>query len=209
MYDTLLQEMTGVRLFHEEEALLNHNECVQLRDNIDSYTTGREERINTKKKVCEIYFNSSLMEESQPEQFLITVEEKGKNKSFILKRKNYIGKYGNETSVKISREQYANIIKGSLDWMKNSSKVLINEFYCKIKLFQYKISRITKCYREEIYLKLQQLQITIDEDIKTFAIGTMLPHQENHMQKSYIRIRSTQIRRGDNENKTLIEELLK
>lgn len=209
MYETLLQEMTGLRLFYEEEALLNKNESVQLHENIDMSTKSREDKIVKKNIVCDIYFNSELENNLQPEQFMITVEEKGNKKSFILKRKNYVGKYGNETTTKLSKKQYMNILNGSLDWMKDSSKVLLNEFYCKIKLFHYKISKIIKCYREEIYLKCQQLLITIDEDIKPYFNGSGLIETEPYEQKAYVRIRSTQNQLKKNEDGTLLEELLK
>lgn len=209
MYEALLQEMTGIRLYHEEEAIINRKECVQLHDRIDEYAGEKEEKAVSKKKVCEIYFNSEIIHEPHPEQFLLAFEEKGKKKSFLLKRKHTVGEYGNESSVKISRKQYTDILTGSLDWMKESGKVLINEFYCKIKLFHYKISKIIKCYREDIYLKYQQLQISIDDNIKSFLIGELPAESHENSRKAYVRIRSTQVRRGNYSNQTLLEELLK
>lgn len=203
-----MHEMTGVRLFKEEEAILNHNQCKQLRENVTSSIEKRD-CVISEKHICEVYFSSSVAEEAQAEQFLITIEQKGKKKTIKLKRKSYYGGYGSETAVKLSIEQYRSILQGSLEWMKESSKILCNEFYCKIKLFQYRISKIVKCCREEIYLKYEQLHITIDENINVFSQGTALTKRAGNLQQARVCIRNRQGRVRSFEERNLISQLLK
>lgn len=204
-----MQEMTGIRLFQEQEILLDEMQYKNFYNkiNIDESKINTEIVENNKKQICEIYFDSATMEEVQPEQFMLAMEQKGKRKSFILKRKNKIGKYESEKSVKISKEQYRKILQGSLDWMKESSKTLLKEFYFKTKLFQYKISKIIKCYREEIYMKYENLLLIIDENMKEYSAQNIGLDIINENEKVCVKVRST-VGKENRDSKYIFSDLI-
>jgi len=184
----LMQQMTGVRLFNEEKRILNEKEYLRLRQNIEMKYDGKI----VNKEICEIYFDSSLSQGYQQEQFMIAIEKEGKSKKFLLKRKNKVGTYNTEKRINITKKEYKDIIQGSFEWMKESKKVLINEFYCKMKLFQFKISKIMKCYREEIYMKCEHMLLTINKGIKEYGGGNSLLSTVQEPQKIFVTIRHNQ-----------------
>ncbi len=206
---TIMQEMTGIRLFQEQEILLDQAEYKSFYKTINESSTKMDSGIvkADTKEVCEIYFDSAYIPEVQPEQFMLTMEQKGKRKSFILKRKNKIGKYESEKSVKISKEQYRKILQGSLDWMKQSGKTLLNEFYFKTKLFHYKISKIIKCYREEIYMKYENLLVTIDQNLKAYTTQKVALDMINENRKVSIKVRST-LGKESKDNNYILKKLI-
>lgn len=197
-----MQEMTGIRLFQEQEILLDQVEYKSFYKKMYERNAKIDLGIvkSDTKEVCEIYFDSSYIPEMQPEQFMLAMEQKGKRKSFILKRKNKIGRYESEKSVKISKEQYRKILQGSLDWMKQSGKTLLNEFYFKTKLFHYKISKIIKCCREEIYIKYENILFTIDQNLKAYTTKNVALDMINENKKIYIKVRSTLGKEGKDNN---------
>ncbi|MDD3204868.1 MAG: hypothetical protein PHS74_03885 [Lachnospiraceae bacterium] len=205
---TLMQEMTGVRLFNEEDIVLIDEEIREFKGNLDLEILHNADKKRTKKEVCEIYFDSEVIPDNQTEQFMLSVEQKGKKKSFLLKRKNEVGKYKSEKAVKISHEQYRNILTGSLDWMRESKKILINEFYCKMKLFQYKISKIIKCQREEIYFKCEEILLSISENMKIYYAKNTFLNVNELNKKAYIKIRSSVQRNYICEEPELIRKLI-
>ncbi len=205
---TIMQEMTGIRLFQEQEILLDQKNLENLYKKINQNETKVKSGIvkADTKQICEIYFDSSYISEIYPEQFMLTMEQKGKRKVFILKRKNKIGGYESEKSVKISKEQYRNILQGCLDWMKQSGKTLLNEFYSKTKIFHYKISKIVKCYREEVYLKYEKLLLTIDQNLRVFTTQNVPVGRINENKKVSIKVRTTLGQKSDYILNTLIDE---
>ena len=162
--------MTGIRLFEENERILNEKQREDFKENMKINMSQQNDKIMKDKEICDIYFAPSVTEEQRNEQFILSAEKTGKHKIFFLKRKNKVGKFYSEKKVKITKEQYANILKGSVDWMKESQKAFMNEFYCKMKLFQYKISKIIKFHCEEIYLKYENLYITMSNEIKEYGM---------------------------------------
>lgn len=172
MYDTLLQEMTGIRLYQEEAIMIDLKQYREVKEGIIIAENPRDIIINNK-EIHEIYFNSNDI--SKREQFYLKVEKKGNHKSMMLNRKLNLGQYGSESSAKLSRKQYLSILEGKIEWMKESKKTLLNEFYCKIKLFQYRIEKIARYYREEIYLKSKNILVMLDTTIdKVCSDSTIL-----------------------------------
>lgn len=172
MYDTLLQEMTGIKLYQEEAIMIDLKQYREVKEGIIIAENPKDIIINNK-EIHEIYFNSNDI--SKREQFYLKVEKKGNHKSMMLNRKLNLGQYGSESSAKLSRKQYLSILEGKIEWMKESKKTLLNEFYCKIKLFQYRIEKIARYYREEIYLKSKNILVMLDTTIdKVCSDSTIL-----------------------------------
>ncbi|MDD2968520.1 MAG: hypothetical protein PHT21_02990 [Lachnospiraceae bacterium] len=172
MYDTLLQEMTGIRLYQEEAIMIDLKQYREVKEGIIIAENPKDIIINNK-EIHEIYFNSNDI--SKREQFYLKVKKKGNHKSMMLNRKLNLGQYGSESSAKLSRKQYLSILEGKIEWMKESKKTLLNEFYCKIKLFQYRIEKIARYYREEIYLKSKNILVMLDTTIdKVCSDSTIL-----------------------------------
>lgn len=194
MYETVIKETTGVRLYQEEEIYLDAFQYGQINDKMDAFAmTLQGERHMSESQICEIYFNSPLIEEPK-EQFLITIEKKGKHKDFILKRRNRSDSYKSEKVTRLSKKQYSAILKGSFEWMKDSSKLLVNEFYHKIKLFQYKIDTVITCFRQQMYLASDQLEVTIDRSIqRLFGEGSEFEIAEKKPKLAHLRIRCSNI----------------
>lgn len=192
MYETILQETTGVKVYREEEKIMNIEECSELYGKIEEFTRTKKDKHTSKKQVSEIYFSGTEAAYSETEEFLISVEQIGKKKTFTLKRKNYSQNYGSEKKTKITKNQYLSIMQGKMEWMKESGKILLNEFYCKAKIFQYKIGKIVKCIREEIYLGGEELLITVDHRIQKFFYEKMLGEWNGDGQKAYVKVRCSE-----------------
>ena len=204
----IMQQMTGVRLFNEDKRILNENEYLRLKENIEMRYRNESERQVINKEICEIYFDSSLSMENQPEQFMIAIEKQGKNKKFLLKRRNKVGNYESEKRIKITKKEYRDIIQGSFEWMKESKKVLINEFYCKMKLFQFKISRIMKCYREEIYMKYEQMLVIFNKEIKEYSGGNSVLNTFREPKKILVTVRYHQSYDNQENEKNALESYM-
>lgn len=203
-----MQQMTGVRLFHEDKRLLSESEYLHLKENIDVGYRSEEDNQILDKEICEIYFDSSFPLEYQPEQFVIAVEKQGKHRRFSLKRRNKIGKYESEKAIKITKKEYRDILQGSVEWMKESKKILMNEFYCKLKLFQFKISKIMKCYREEIYIKCEKILLTIDREIKEYKGENSIPNALNQPSKVLVTVRCNQLYNNENRKEIALESYI-
>ncbi len=203
----MMQQMTGVRLFNEEKRLLSEDEYLRFKEHMEENHTGKEQQV-VNKEICEVYFDSSLPLEYQPEQFMLAVEKQGGSKKFLLKRRNKIGSYESEKTIKISKKEYRDILKGSIDWMKESKKTLINEFYCKMKLFQYKVSKILKCYREEIYMKYEQVLLTVNREIKEYNAGNNILNMAYDDKKVLVFVRSNARSSYDASKKVEIEQYI-
>lgn len=204
----LMQQMTGVRLFNEDKRILNEKEYLQLKDNIDMKYMSKKENRMVDKEICEIYFGSSFPLEYQPEQFMLAVEKQGKSRRFILKRRNKVGKYESEKAIKITKQEYCDIIQGSVEWMKKSKKVLINEFYCKMKLFQFTISKIIKCYREEIYINCEKILLTINREIKEYDGRNSILNTLSQPKKVLVTVRYNQSHDQECMDKKVLESYL-
>lgn len=194
MYENVLRETTGVKVFQEEERILNVNEYEQLCEEMDTITMIAEDKMKkSQSQVCEVYFDSPIItKDTQQEKFLITIEKSGNNKVFTLKRRTQLGKFGSEKETRISKRQYCSILRGSIDWMKESSKLLVNEFYHKMKLFEYQVSAVITCVREELFLKEEKMTVIVDKCIhKLFGENTLPQIGGSENSLAYVRVRRT------------------
>ena len=164
MYETLLQEMTGLKIEEENSCSINMSQYDSIKKMLEN-KINKSDLINLNMEVHEIYFNETI-EGNNTEQFYLKVEKRKGNKKFKLIRKIQRENHFIKTITKISRKQYLSILEGSIDWMKRSKKALINEFYCKINLFQYKIEKIVKYLYEKFYIKSQKVLILMETDLE-------------------------------------------
>jgi len=91
-----------------------------------------------------------------------------------LERKNRIGQFINKESVSISREEYNKIISNDIDFLLESKKPLLVQFYFEIK--QNLLSRdVIVDYTREAYVSdISNIRITLDKDLRTGLTNTDL-----------------------------------
>ena len=82
MYESMLQELTGIKLFQEQGCIINSAQYKKIVENMEIMSKS-EDLIKSNKEIHEIYFNSN-MEETKQEQFYLKVEKRGRRKSKIM-----------------------------------------------------------------------------------------------------------------------------
>ncbi len=207
MYESMLQEMTGIKLFQEQGCIINSAQYKKIIENMEIMSASQD-LIKSDKEIHEIYFNSN-MEETKQEQFYLKVEKRGGRKKILLGRKLNVGGYGSEVFAKISRKQYLSILEGSIEWMKKSEKILINEFYCKLKLFQYRIEKIVRYYREEFYIKKDKLLIMLDSSLDKLYSDRPVFDPEYREAKVYLTARVSTNKNNKLQERDVLNGLLK
>ncbi len=91
-----------------------------------------------------------------------------------LERKNRVGQFINKESVTISRDEYNKIISNDIDFLYESKKPLLVQFYLEIK--QNLLSRdVIVDYTREAYVSdISNVRITLDKDLRTGLTNTDL-----------------------------------
>ena len=142
------------------------------------------------KKVCEIYFESNFIDSSE-EQFILSIERTEKNNLFQLKRINHKSIFGCESKVRLTKKEFYSLLKGSFEWMKSSSKLLVNEFYQKMNLYEYQVGKMITFIRKQIERETDGLLVMIDTAVQPLLqvknFGIVSQRQEQNL--AYVTIR--------------------
>ena len=91
-----------------------------------------------------------------------------------LERKNRIGQFINKESVSITREEYNKIISNDIDFLYESKKPLLVQFYFEIKENLVKQDVIVDYTREAYVSDISNIRITLDKDLRTGLTNTDL-----------------------------------
>ena len=91
-----------------------------------------------------------------------------------LERKNRVGQFINKESVSISREEYSKIISNDIDFLYQSKKPLLVQFYFEIKQNILKQDVIVDYTREAYVSDISNIRITLDKDLRTGLTNTDL-----------------------------------
>ncbi len=91
-----------------------------------------------------------------------------------LERKNRIGQFINKESVTISREEYNKIICNDIDFLYESKKPLLVQFYFEMKHNLLRQDVIVDYTREAYVSDLSNIRITFDKDLRTGLTNTDL-----------------------------------
>jgi len=91
-----------------------------------------------------------------------------------LERKNRVGQFINKESVSITREEYNKIIKNDINFLYESKKPLLVQFYFEIKHNLVKQDVIVDYTREAYVSDISNIRITLDKDLRTGLTNTDL-----------------------------------
>ena len=91
-----------------------------------------------------------------------------------LERKNRVGQFINKESVSITREEYNKIINNDIDFLYESKKPLLVQFYFEIKENLVKQDVIVDYTREAYVSDISNIRITLDKDLRTGLTNTDL-----------------------------------
>ena len=97
------------------------------------------------------------------------------NYSFIrLEKKSKINGLCKKQSEFLTKKECEDIVKGNIDFLKDSKKPLLVEFYTKIKGDLLRPKTIVDYIREAYIYKIGNVRITFDKNIRTGIYGTDL-----------------------------------
>jgi len=123
--------------------------------------------------VRSLYFddieNSALRDKlnGNPKRTKFRIRYYNGDASFIrLEKKTKNLSYGIKKSENISLEESEKIIRGEIDFLVESDKELLREFYTELKLNFLKPSVIIEYKREAFCLPYDNVRVTLDSDIK-------------------------------------------
>ena len=91
-----------------------------------------------------------------------------------LERKNRVGQFINKESVSINREEYNKIINNDIDFLYESKKPLLVQFYFELKQNLVKKDVIVDYTREAYVSDISKIRITLDKDLRTGLTNTDL-----------------------------------
>lgn len=86
----------------------------------------------------------------------LNLEKKSKRNNMTYKQK-----------CSITAEEYEEIRKGSIAWMENDPRLLIQELYLQMNLYQLKPTTVVDYEREVFIYKYGNVRVTFDSSIKT------------------------------------------
>ncbi len=84
-----------------------------------------------------------------------------------LEKKTKIGGLGNKQSQAITKEEVQRILNGDIEFLKDSKKALLVEFYSKMKYQLLKPRVVVEYVREPYIYKTGNVRITFDTNIKS------------------------------------------
>tara|TARA_B100001250_G_C19712554_1_gene749877 strand:+ start:48 stop:776 length:729 start_codon:yes stop_codon:yes gene_type:complete len=84
-----------------------------------------------------------------------------------LEKKSRIGHFINKETVRISKEQYYKIISKNYDFLIDSKKSLLREFYLDLKINMYKPEVIVDFVREAFTYNINNIRITFDKKLES------------------------------------------
>lgn len=84
-----------------------------------------------------------------------------------LEKKSKINGLGTKFSAPLTAEEAQKIVDGDLDWMMDSSRLLVQELYCKMRFQGLRPRTIVDYTREPFIYRPGNVRVTFDYDIRT------------------------------------------
>ncbi len=159
---------------HEIKYLINRKEYIKLRQKIKYAMAMDQNSIEQNGyKVRSLYFddidNTALKEKEAGIytrcKYRIRIYN-DEDKVINFEKKNKRGRFINKQSVRITREEYENILKREIDFMKDSEVPLLRDVYIQMKSKGLKPVVIVDYEREPYVYKYGNVRITFDIDLR-------------------------------------------
>lgn len=167
--------MKEMKFRHELKHYINASDYIGIRNRlINIMRIDKNSNANREYKIRSLYFDNMqdkvLMEKingiNRREKFRIRFYND--NHSFIrLEKKSKINGLCNKVSEKITKEECEKLLKGDIDFLKESNKDLFIELYSKMKVQMLKPKTIVDYTREAYIYPFGNVRITFDKDIRT------------------------------------------
>ncbi len=159
---------------HEWKHEISYLDMMTLRQRLRVVAQADRHTVDGKYLIRSLYFDTpadkALLEKlngvSRREKFRIRYYN-GDTSVIHLERKSKLGGLGNKQSAALSAPEVSAILQGDLSWMLNSDRLLVQEFYSKIRTQQLQPKTIVDYTREPYIYPAGNVRITLDYDIRT------------------------------------------
>lgn len=160
---------------HEYKFFITYGDYLALKARLNAVAqldpnTGEEGRYFIRSLYFDNVYDSALKDKvngvNNREKFRIRCYNR--DESFVrLEKKSKINGLCNKIQARLTREEAEKIICGDLDWMKDSGRALVVEFYAKMRFGLLRPKVIVDYTRESYIFKAGNVRITFDYNIKT------------------------------------------
>ena len=160
---------------HEYKFFITYGDYLALKARLDAVAqldpnTGEEGRYFIRSLYFDNVYDSALKDKvngvNNREKFRIRCYNR--DESFVrLEKKSKINGLCNKIQARLTREEAEKIIRGDLDWMKDSGRALVVEFYAKMRFGLLRPKVIVDYTRGPYIFKAGNVRITFDYNIKT------------------------------------------
>lgn len=159
---------------HEWKHEISYPDLLTLRRRLRAVAQADRHAIGGKYLIRSLYFDTlsdkALLEKvngvSRREKFRIRYYN-GDTSVIHLEKKSKAGGLGNKQSAVLSVAETSAILRGSLAWMPDSGRPLVQEFYSKIRTERLRPRTIVDYTREPYVCPAGNVRITLDYDIRT------------------------------------------
>lgn len=165
---------------NEYKIEINKADLLELRPRLKTVLKPDVNAPNGKYKIRSLYFDtqedSALMEKidghNNREKYRIRYYND--NPEFIrLEKKSKIKGLSKKESVVLIKEQALNILNGNFNFIKETVKPLLHDFYPKVKTKGLKPKSIVDYVREPYVFKAGNVRVTLDSDIRVSAYNPL------------------------------------
>lgn len=165
---------------HEIKVFINYSDYISIRNRIKTFAKlDRNASENGIYHIRSLYFDNfndkALMEKingyNNREKFRIRFYNH--NHSFIrLEKKSKSNGLCYKSSAPLTKEQCEKILNGDIEFLKDSNKDVLKEFYCKLRYQCLKPKTIVDYTREAYIYDAGNVRITIDSNTKSGLYST-------------------------------------
>lgn len=165
---------------HEIKVFINYSDYISIRNRLKNVAeVDRNASENGIYHIRSIYFDNfndkALMEKingyNNREKFRIRFYNH--NHSFIrLEKKSKSNGLCYKSSAPLTKEDCKKILNGDIEFLRDSDKDVLKEFYCKLKYQCLKPKTIVDYTREAYIYKAGNVRVTVDSNIKSGLYST-------------------------------------
>ena len=170
---------------HEWKHEINYSDMVVLRQRLKAVMKPDENAVDGKYFIRSLYFDNISDKALREKIDGVNCREKfriryynGDTSLIHLEKKSKINGLGNKQSAVLSAEEAQKIVDGSLDWMADCDRPLVQELYSKMKSQGLRPKTIVDYIREPFVFSAGNVRVTLDYDIRTglYCTDFLNPH---------------------------------
>ncbi|MBR5513625.1 MAG: polyphosphate polymerase domain-containing protein [Ruminococcus sp.] len=170
---------------HEWKHEINYSDMVVLRQRLKAVMKPDENAVDGKYFIRSLYFDNISDKALREKIDGVNCREKfriryynGDTSLIHLEKKSKINGLGNKQSAVLSAEEAQKIVDGSLDWMADCDRPLVQELYSKMKSQGLRPKTIVDYTREPFVFSAGNVRVTLDYDIRTglYCTDFLNPH---------------------------------